>query len=224
MIVWTHRGFPGKENTKKAFKNAYELGIRHFETDVHATFDGVLILSHDRNTERLVGTSLDIPEVIYSELIRLTERNFSWYKLEDLLEDFPDVHISIDIKHDDALNPLIQMLGKKHYKNLVIGSFSHKRIAKFRHSLPHYRTALTPVEILKLKFGFHKSLTAQGELFAMVPIKHLGLKIITKRFMSRCALMGIPVHVWTVNSATLGSQLFEMGTSGVVTDDFRLFR
>lgn len=224
MIVWTHRGFPGIENTKRAFADAYAQGVRYFETDIHATLDGVLVLAHDQNTSRLIGISLEIPEVIFSELVRLTKGHFNWYKLEDLLRDFPDVQISIDIKHEAALKPLIEMLAKRDLKNLVIGSFSHKRITNFRGALPRYRTALTPLEILRLKFGFHKGLGGAAELFAMVPIKHLGLKIISKKFIRRCNNLGIPVHVWTVNSVAQANQLVKLGAAGVVTDDFRLFR
>jgi len=47
MIIWTHRGNPGPENTLDAFKQAWKDGMCHFETDIHATSDGVLVLAHD---------------------------------------------------------------------------------------------------------------------------------------------------------------------------------
>ena len=53
MIVWTHRGNPGPENTLEAFSEAYKNGVRYFETDLHATKDGHLFLMHDKNLIRV---------------------------------------------------------------------------------------------------------------------------------------------------------------------------
>lgn len=53
MIIWSHRGNPGPENSLAAFDAVHKLGIRNFETDIQVTKDGVIVLSHDPHTGRL---------------------------------------------------------------------------------------------------------------------------------------------------------------------------
>jgi len=56
-IAFAHQGgaseFP--ENTLPAFDNAYRLGYRYMETDVHASRDGVLFAFHDADLQRTCG-------------------------------------------------------------------------------------------------------------------------------------------------------------------------
>ena len=120
MIIWTHRGFPNQENTLSAFEAAYEAGIRHFETDIHATLDGELILSHDVGTNRLIEEDFHIPSMNFSEMVRLTGNRYQWCRLVDLLDKYDDVKISIDVKHSFAVEPLIKLLRQRNTDNLII--------------------------------------------------------------------------------------------------------
>lgn len=223
MIIWTHRGFPGRENTLAAFEDAYKAGIRHFETDIHATLDGELILSHDVGTNRLLEEDFHIPSLNFSELLKLTGDKYKWCRLEELIDRYDDVKISIDVKHSFAVDPLVILLRKKSTKNLIIGSFSGKRVEELINKLPNVTTALTPKEILSIKFGIgHKKLMGLPR-YAMVPRKSNGIKIVTRSFINRCTELGIPVYVWTVNNKAEANYLTNIGASGIVTDNFKLF-
>ena len=223
MKVWTHRGFPFTENQIESFQKCYKDGIRHFETDIHATRDGVLILSHDSNILRLTGLNYEISQLDFAQLNELTKNIFQFSKLEDLINLFPDVEISIDIKHEPALIPLINLIKSTGFKNLVVGSFNTRRINTFRSEVPNCRTALTSIEILKLAYGIKIDLGKYTNRYAMVPIKFKGIRILTKKFLSRTKLANIPTFIWTVNSLTESIYLAKLEVSGIVTDDFRLF-
>jgi glycerophosphoryl diester phosphodiesterase len=223
MIIWTHRGLPNNENTLEAFRVAYEHGIRYFETDIHATLDGELILSHDVDTKRLISKELHIPSITYDELVRESREEFKWCRLEELLDEFPDVVISIDIKHPHATEHLIKMLKGRELDNLVIGSFSNQRVQYFSSIYPDCTTSLTPLEVLKIKLGVGLSKLKNSPKYAMVPIRSTGITIVSKKFVERCQLLDIPVFVWTVNSTEEKDYLASIGVSGVITDDFKLF-
>lgn len=223
MIIWTHRGLPNRENTLEAFRTAYDHGIRYFETDIHATLDGELVLSHDVDTKRLINKEIHIPSVTFAELVKESQDEFKWCRLEELLGEFPDAVISIDIKHPHATEHLIKMFKGRDLDNLVIGSFSNQRVQYFSSIYPDCTTSLTPLEVLKIKFGIGLSRLKNVPKYAMVPIKSNGITIVNKRFVEKCKLLDIPVFVWTVNSKEEKDYLASIGVSGVITDDFRLF-
>ena len=52
-----HRGLAleAPENTLLAFVAALGIGITHLETDVHASRDGVAVISHDPELERVAS-------------------------------------------------------------------------------------------------------------------------------------------------------------------------
>ena len=54
----------------------------------------------------------------------------------ELLEEFPDAFLNIDSKSDPTVDPLIDILQRCNALSKVcIGSFSHRRISKFREIL-----------------------------------------------------------------------------------------
>ena len=223
MIIWTHRGFPGPENTIAAFRKAYLDGIRHFETDIHATSDGVLVLSHDPDLTRLINHEAEISTLTHATLNAISGNKHTWCTLEELIYEFKDVRISIDIKHEAALSPLIDLLKETNYQNLVVGSFSTNRIRKFIKALPDCTTALSPIEILKLKFNLYPRSLKGKKRYAMVPSKFGALKILTPRFIKNCAKLNIPIYIWTINSQEELSEIAHLGISGIVTDNYPAF-
>jgi|688.fasta_scaffold206791_3 glycerophosphoryl diester phosphodiesterase len=225
MQIWTHRGNPGVENTLEAFSQAWSNGITHFETDIHCTKDNVLVLAHDPDISRLTGQSYRINELDLEQLQNFKIKQTSpWATLEDLYQNFPEAFISIDIKSDDALQPLIAWAQDKDLSNLVVGSFSTHRTLAFRKAFPLARTALTTREIMLINLGLSFLLrNLPSSLFAMVPVKFRGIKIYTSRFRKFCASRGIEIHIWTINNPAVAKNLKSLGASGIVTDDYLAF-
>ena len=54
MLIYGHRGASGElpENTIAAFRRAIELGVAGIETDLYATADDQIILTHDPSLAR----------------------------------------------------------------------------------------------------------------------------------------------------------------------------
>jgi glycerophosphoryl diester phosphodiesterase len=146
--------------------------------------------------------------------------------LDQLVASHPDVIISLDMKAQETLNPLISWMSGRDTSNFIVGSFSHKRVQAFRKSHPQIRTALTTREVLLIKFGLARFVrtTPFSPKFAMVPARFKAIKIVTSRFIRLCERKNIQVHVWTVNSVSEVRHLKTLGVTGVVTDNYRILR
>jgi glycerophosphoryl diester phosphodiesterase len=226
MIVWTHRGNPGPENTLEAFEQAWKDGIRHFETDIHVTKDGTLVLAHDSNIKRLTGRDEEIINLTFEELNRNPVMGlYRWCSLDALITAFPEVIVSIDIKNDASVKPFITWLRTRDFSNFVVGSFSSKRVNQVRKEFPLLRTALTPKEVHLIRLGLQRIVNLESaDKFAMIPQSMYGLQILTKRFIASCQRLNIAIYVWTINSVAEGKELENLGVQGIVTDDYALFK
>ena len=227
MIIWSHRGHPGPENTLKAFEAAWEDGITHFETDIHVTLDGHLVLAHDPSILRLTQVDQQISTLTLKQLQEFPiDGQHPWCTLEELVIRFPDAHISIDIKSEDTLHPFIGWMHGRHADNFVVGSFSTKRVQSFRQAHPSVRTALTPLETLALVFGLDRLIRwdETTQHYAMVPPSFRGIPICTSGFIRRCRSRGFSIFVWTINDLETARALVEKGAHGVVTDRYPKLR
>lgn len=226
MEIWSHRGSSENENTFAAFQNAYKHGIRRFETDIHATADGFLVLSHDADITRLTGQKLMIQDLTLCELQQYPIlQKEPWCTLEELVISFPEVLISIDIKSNHALPYFTKWLEENMSANLVLGSFSHRRVKLLRELFPDIPTSLTPIEVIQLKFfPFIVSKERFGRNFAMVPFRFRGLRVTTRRFIQRCRDLGIQIHVWTVNTSEVFEKCRNLQVDGIITDNYKIFK
>jgi glycerophosphoryl diester phosphodiesterase len=222
MQIWTHRGNPAPENTLEAFSKAWSDGIRCFETDIHCTRDGVLVLAHDPDISRLTGVNELIRNLTLEQLQGYEiDGKFTWATLDQLVSQFPEARISIDIKSNGATAPFIAWLQGKSHKNLIVGSFSTRRVNQVRQAFPVLTTALTTREIFIIRTGFGFFLPSHSaSRVAMVPIRFKGLTILTDYFLRFCKKKSIEVNVWTINTLEECLELRKRGVSGIVTDDY----
>jgi glycerophosphoryl diester phosphodiesterase len=207
----------------KAFEAAWEDGITHFETDIHATLDGHLVLAHDPSILRLTQVDKRISALTLEQLQEFPIHDqHAWCTLEEVVTRFPDAHVSIDIKSDDTLHPFIEWMNGRHAENFVVGSFSSKRVQSFRQAHPSVRTALTPLETLALVFGLDRFIKwdRSKKLYAMVPPKFRGIRICTPGFIHRCRSRDISIFVWTINDLETARKFVDLGVHGVVTDTY----
>jgi glycerophosphoryl diester phosphodiesterase len=207
----------------QAFTSAWEDGITHFETDIHVTLDGHLVLAHDPSILRLTQVDQQISSLTLEQLQDFPiDGQHPWCTLEGLVNRFPDAQISIDIKSDDSLDPFIQWMNGRHAENFVVGSFSSKRVLSFRQAHPSVRTALTPLETLALVFGLDRLVKWDEwkKHYAMVPLSFRGVPICTSGFIKRCRSRDISIFVWTINDLSTARKLVDLGVHGVVTDTY----
>lgn len=202
MIYFAHRGAPKYEaqNTIKSFQYARAAGRTYYETDVHKSADGQLVISHDPAVKgsRIVDTSNDI--------LRLP-----------LLKDFvdfikPGETLNIELKTDDnpylGIEEEVLSLIKGKESQIIISSFNYASLQKVR-ALNH------DVKIAMLCYEF--SLEKARALNAIsININHNSL---TKQMCAAAHSAGLKIFVFTVNTMQDLERAAALGADGVFTDD-----
>lgn len=209
-----------------AFSKAIALGITHLETDVHATLDGVAVISHDADLKRSASRSVRVDELTLAELrmIDLGEGQ-SFITLTELLETFPQACFNIDIKSVAAAEPAAAAILKADAVNRVlITSFNDKRRRAAVDRLPGVATSASAPSFI---LGFVLARLNLGRLAARVlshvdavqiPEKIAFLHTCTPRTVRIFHAAGLEIHVWTVNDPVSMTRLFRHGVDGVFTD------
>lgn len=105
-LLFAHRGASAEapDNTIESFTRALELGTNALESDVWASGDGIAVLAHDDNVGGLVRRQLitksaaaDLPDHVPT--------------MADVLAAVgPDITMSLDIKHPEAIDPTVEAL------------------------------------------------------------------------------------------------------------------
>jgi glycerophosphoryl diester phosphodiesterase len=228
-VPYVHRGGPVGlvENTMTAFRRAHAMGFRYFETDVHATSDGVLVAFHDRTLRRVAGERTAIEAMSASEVRAVRAGGESIPLLAELIEAFPDVCFNIDPKHDAAARPLAQLLRRLGVLDRVcVASFSDRRLSYLRVALGEQAClAAGPREVARTRAaastGGHVRLVAD---VLQVPRGAGPLSLVDRSFVDTAHAAQVPVHVWTVNDERSMHRLLDLGVDGLMSDDPDLLR
>ncbi len=213
------------ENTFEAFADAYALGYRWLETDVQISKDGFLYAIHDNNLKRTAGININIDKLNSEDLDQiLISGKHRIPRLDLLLRKFNDVTFNLDAKNIHAAKALVNLLNNdKSFRNLCLGSFSHKTMNYMREFLKRdLPMSFSKWEvfslILDIKFNKNAKYNAS---YLQIPKSYLGYKLISKKLLDYCKKNGIKVHVWTINKRNDMESLIGMGVDGIMTDNCR---
>lgn len=222
-LAFAHRGGAtveanvGIENSLAAFRHAFDLGYRYFETDVRCTRDGIPFACHDERLDRLSGHDLAIADVDSSELadMSLGDRE-PIVRLSELLGAFPEAWFNIDLKSDDAVEPTLALLQEMNVlERVCLASFSHTRLRRIRRLAPGVVTSASMREVALMVLGLP---VPRAPMIFQVPVRHGPFPVITRRFLKRAHQHGKFVHVWTIDDPTQMHQLLDLGVDGLMTD------
>ena len=230
-IALAHRGGAREapENSRTAFTHAYELGYRYFETDVRATLDGVVMIFHDAGLSRVTDGFGRISALPYSEVKKAKiSGSSSIMTLQELLEEFPDTYLNIDVKDIHTLDPFVEVVKTlKVEHRICVASFSATRLRTLRRRLgTQVGVSLAPPEIAGLlaasRLGpmaaiMNLSLPANANC-VQIPIKHNGVPILSRALINESHRRGLAVHVWTIDDESTMNRLLDMGVDGIMTD------
>ena len=200
-VAVAHRGGDAagieKENSLVAFKSAYDLGYRWFETDVVPTKDGVLLAIHGRGLQRQANpdlpTRLKIQSMTYAE----AKRNIKIggepiLTLEKLMNEFPNVRIFIDPKTYKSAPILANFLiaRPKDLNRVCIGSFHGRNTELIRKRLKSSLGAdITCAAIGKFR-GLILVLSASFRLFEPILRQYTSLRSIKTFYLPYHKLLG----------------------------------
>ena len=111
--IIAHRGLAldAPENTLLAFLRALNAGATHLETDVHASADGVAVISHDPDLGRVAGRSVNVGQLTMPELRRVDLGHGQGFcSLAEALDAFPQARFNIDIKDEASAAPAAEAM------------------------------------------------------------------------------------------------------------------
>ncbi len=220
--ITAHRGSSARapENTIAALEAAIEDGADYAEIDVQETADGIVVMLHDADLNRLAGVNWKIWETNYADLASLDVG--SWFApefagqgiatLKDAIEVARGrIGLNIELKyngHDVHLaERVVDVLRETDFIDQVLVSSLELR-------------GLREVESLnnRIETGFIVA-SAIGNLNRInVDFFAASTSFASSGRVASWQRNGKDVHVWTVNSRSEMSRFIEMGVDNILTD------
>lgn len=239
--LYAHRGAAAElpENTLPSFARALEYGVEALETDVHMTSDGHVVVSHDPSGERMCGVPALFRESTLAEVRTwdagrgfrddaggqpFAGKEFRVPTLDELLGEFPDVLINIDLKQRQPpiVDQVLDVLRKHDAQyRVILASFSLRTMVRVRASGYPGVTALPMIELGALHYlprAVYRALPLTGEA-AQVPVRAKGVTFASPEFLDKAHDLGLRVDYWTINDPQEAETLLQMGADGIMTDD-----
>jgi len=233
LRLYGHRGASAllPENTLAAFERALADGANALELDVHPTADGHFVVAHDPDGQRMAGAAEHIHAITLDQVKRwdvaTTDcRDLDRHRvptLEEVLDAFPGVPMSIDLKPDDprAVPPLLEVVARHGAEDRVtLASFSTRVVHRIRGLGYPGRTTLSKFEVALVRF----LPTAVARHFVMgsaahIPVQYGMMRLDRPRFIARCRSLGLRVDYWVVDDPQKARQLLDAGATGIMSDD-----
>jgi glycerophosphoryl diester phosphodiesterase len=236
-IRFAHRGGAGlwPENTMPAFQGAYDLGIRYMETDVHLSADGVIVVFHDHELDRLTDGTGKVGDWRWSELRHLDAaygfepeadypqrgRGAGIPRLDELVAAFPDVCWNVDMKHTPVVDALADFVAAHGAEDRVLASsFYDHRLRRFRRATGgRVATSAGPVEVARMAGAARLGRSASIKADALqIPEQTGRMGLVTRGLIDAAHAADVAVHVWTINDALSMHRLLDLGVDGIMTD------
>ena len=242
LLRFAHRGGSKRwpENTLLAFENAYALGYRWIETDVHRTKDGRIVVFHDERLERTTNGRGRVADHTLDELQRLDaafrftrdgsthpyrDQGITVPHLEEAFALHDDLRLNLEMKGRDprlaeALWDFIEAHGV--HDRVLVASGHDPLTERFR-EVAEGRVVTSAgargilAFWLAVRSRTHKLLKPSYDAL-QVPPTHEGLRVIDERFVDAAHHHGLKVHVWTIDEPLEMRRLKALGVDGIMTD------
>jgi glycerophosphoryl diester phosphodiesterase len=240
LRLYGHRGASAilPENTVAAFHKALADGATALELDVQRTADGHFVVIHDDDgwrTARRAENVCEVPLVMVKSWdagagfeepdgsCPHAGRGHRVPTLGEVLEEFPDAPVVVDIKPEDvAIVPaLLELIADRGAEDRVTLAADYDRVTLAIRRLGYRgRTALTRREIGTLRFLPLPATNRHiGGQVARVPLRAGPFRLDTDTFLARCRGLGLRADYWVVNEPGTAWHLLARGATGIMTDD-----
>lgn len=149
-MVLAHRGFSGvyPENTMLAFEKALEAGAHGLELDVQLTQDGIPVVFHDEDLQRVTGVSGLLSQHSWQQLQELEVGSFfdppfrgeQIPSLQEVLQLAKDRDIFLNIELKNGIYPYPGLVEKvvelvrefKRVDGTIVSSFHHPSLLQIK--------------------------------------------------------------------------------------------
>lgn len=221
FINYAHRGaseyYP--ENTLSAFYAGIEMGANGIETDIHKTRDGVLVLFHDDELERVTNGKGNISDYSYEELLQLRVSHPSNGRVDQILafEDFlkyfsyRDLTFAVELKQDNVEKETIDMLERYGMREkTVLTSFNYESLKNAKQYNPAYRVGFL-YEADETQ-AVEKLRAIQGEELCPEAV------LLTREDVEKYHEMGFSVRAWGIYTPEIMKRAVNCGVDGMTVN------
>ncbi len=234
VIGFAHQGGAdeGPANTIQAMRQAMATGIHALEFDVHLTRDARVVLHHDPVVVA-GGRSIVIADVDLADL-RAVKPDLA--TMDEVLEAFPGVPLTVEVKARRAAEPAVALLGgETRERAVIVTSFSAvtvRAVLRASRGKPVDTAPAWPTILLywllsragvSVPVGRrHVALQVALRLDAVAVVKHVPLlrklTLCDPRFVHAAEKRGLAVHVWTLDEEPDMDQALRAEAHGIMTD------
>lgn len=235
--VISHRGANkyAPQNTIPAFSKSLEIGVDGFETDVHCTADGFVVVCHNYTVDETSDGTGNIADM---NLERLRELDFGSYYSEKFkgtliptLDEFlslcegADIEVmNIEIKSprngekDIADKTIAAVKAHGLFEKLLISSFDPEILIQCKQVDPACKTGYlyspdkmhTYYKMLFDYVGFAKKIGAD--------YLHPHFSLVNAHYVKKLHENGIGVNPWTVDDPNMAIKMLKCGVDGIITN------
>lgn len=230
-LILAHRGFSEQypENSPLAFQMTVDrTEADGFESDVHMTRDGVLVIIHDDTVDRTTNGTGFVRDHTYQELLELDigvwkspafAGQHIW-TLDQLLDFCRETGrlLNLELKNDfffyEGLEQRVidAVTSRQMQEQVFVSSFNHLSMQRFKTLCPEIRTGL-----LYDKPLLHMDRYLDGSNADCIHPRYRllqNLPELTDLFHER----GMEIHTWTVNEEADMRDMIARGADGIITN------
>lgn len=226
VLALAHRGGAAlaPENTLAAFDRSTALGLRHLETDVVTSRDGVPLCFHDQTLRRLTGRTDAVAALTARELARIRIDGEPIPTLAEALHAFPSSAFSIDLKDLRAVDAVVRLLRANPgwAPRVCVAGAWDGWLARAVAEVPGLTRALgfrgltALIGCGRLRARTPRRMAAAP--FAHVPVRLGGMPVFAGRVVPEAHRLGLRVLVWTVDDAPTMRTLLDAGVDGIISN------
>lgn len=218
-----HRGLYGgsvKENTLEAFRAAAKAGAAMVELDVRLSADGVPVVVHDSDTQRVSGKQLIVRKTNANQLRQ--EANVP--SLQEVLEDSEckALRINVEIKSDSAKSDGLEgavanvVRNTQSEKRVIFSSFNPLCLRRISKLLPGVPRALLATEKREEKNAIYLRKMWLACL-ARPNMLNIDQDSVTEKKAKAWKSRSVPFAVWTVEDKQKAKMFLELGAESIIS-------
>lgn len=243
QLIVAHRGasHDAPENTIAAFHLAWQQGADAIEGDFHLTRDGHIVCHHDRTTERITGTNLQIASAKLAELRKLDIGAWKHEKfrgeriatLPEVLGTVPERKIIyVEVKCGPEIVPKLQQdLRESNLKSAEVRiiAFDQQVIRAVKRAMPAY-SAYWLVSPKQENDNGPWFPSRQQIIQTALDAKADGIgingnvQVADHSFFVACHRANLSTHVWTIDDPAQATHFARLGAASITTNRPKFIR
>lgn len=214
--------------------------MTYAELDVHASRDGIVVVSHDATLERTTNGRGHIQELSHAELQRLDAgyyfssdggETFPFRGTEvriptiiEVLQNFPTLHLTIEIKQaepsiEELVVAAVRSSGRE--KHVILASEHDAVLARVRALAPEIASSSSYGEVLEFiqRVGTNQlsGYRPPGQAL-QIPPEFQGIPLLTSQTVTAAHALDCEVHVWTIDEHEEMDRLLDLNVDGIMSN------